>query len=97
MKMKPKKVENYDAGYPMSGVLKKTAVAVSAAALLGSLTGCGNSIMGDMEYQPPEYDGYMVVEAVSDSDISSDTSDPHCHSVSSEEETLTLDGDIQYS
>lgn len=94
--MKPKKIESYDAGYSVSGVLKKAAVAASAAALLGGITGCGNSIMGDMEYQPPEYDGYMVVEGVSDSDISPNQSFSPYNSGSSEDEVFTLDGDVAY-
>ena len=91
--MKPKKIESYDAGYSVSDAVKKTVIATAAAAaMLGGLTGCfGNSISGDMEVQPPQYDGYMAVESVSESDIAG-TPSP-----SSEDEMFTLDGDVAYT
>ncbi len=94
--MKLHKVEKYDAGYgeiSESGTVRKAVVAAAAAAaVVGGLTGCfQNSISGNMEYRPPEYDGYMVVEGVSDSDLASDPS-----ACSSEDGTLTLDGDVAY-
>lgn len=93
--MRLHKVEAYDAGYGESiqrDTMKKAMVAVAAsAAMIGGLTACfSHSISGDMEYRPTEYDGYMAVESVSDSDLSSH---PSC---SSGEEMLTLDGDVAY-
>ena len=94
--MKLQKVETYDAGYgetSQSGTVRKAvAAAAAAAAVAGGLTGCfGNSISGEMEYRPPEYDGYMVVEGVSDSDLASNPS-----ACSSEDGMFTLDGDVAY-
>ena len=94
--MKLHKVEAYDAGYGESNqrdTLKKAVAAVAAsAAMVGGLTGCfRNSILGDMEYQPPEYNGNMVIQGVSDSDISGNPS-----ACSSEDEMFTLDGDVDY-
>jgi len=91
--MKLRKVEAYDAGYCGTDyiiTLKKAAVVTAAAAaMVGGLTGClRNSLAGDVEYNPPEYDGYMAVESVSESDLSG--------SCSSESEMFTLDGDVAY-
>ena len=92
--MKLRKTEAYDAGYGVTsqgGALKKAAIITAAAAAIsGGLTGC-LSVAGNMEYNPPEYDGYMAVESVSGSDISGDSS-----SCSSEDEMITLDGDVAY-
>ena len=90
--MTPKRIDSYEAGYSVSGAVKKAVVATAAAtAMLGGLTGCfHNSISGNMEYRPPEYDGYMVVENVSDSDVSPSDS------CSSDDESFTLDGDVSY-
>ena len=94
--MKLRKMEVYESGYgenPPSGGLKKAVIATAAAAAMaGGLTGCSLlSVSGDMEYIPSEYDGYMSVESVSDSDLSSEPS-----ACSSEDETITLDGDVAY-
>ncbi|MBQ9902823.1 MAG: hypothetical protein IJM51_10645 [Clostridia bacterium] len=91
--MKLHKVETYDAGYGENSqnatLIKAVVATAAAAAVMGGLTGCfGNSISGNMEYRPPEYDGYM---SVSDSDFSSDPS-----ACSSENEMFTLDGDVAY-
>lgn len=91
--MKLRRVEAYDAGYcgTDNGVTLKKAVAVTAAAaaMLGGLTGCfRNSLAGDTEYYPQEYDGYMAVESVSETDISGNCS--------SQKEMFTLDGDVVY-
>lgn len=86
-KMKLQKVESYDAGYSEaeSGVALKKAVVATAAAvvMVGGLTGCAGLCQ-------PQYDGYMSVESVSESDISS------LDSCSSEDEMFTLDGDVAY-
>lgn len=88
-KMKLQKVESYEAGYCgiTSGTVKKAiVVTAAAAAMAGGLTGCfRHSLSGDVEYNPPEYDGYMSVESVSDSDC-----------VSSDDEMIALDGDVAY-
>ena len=91
--MKLQKIENYDTGYSANETVKKAVIAAAAAAaMVGGLTGCfKHSLMGDTEYQPPQYDGYMSVESVSDSDLTGDSS-----SCSSDEEILTLDGDVAY-
>ncbi len=96
--MKLQKVEHYEPGYgegTQSGSLRKAVIATAAAAaMVGGLTGCfDNSISGDMEYRPTQYDGYMVVEGVSDSDVSGSDRQGAC---SSDDETVTLDGDIAY-
>lgn len=90
--MKPKKMEVYEAGYGVSGAVKKAVAATAAAAaMLGGLTGCfSNSLAGDTQYLPPDYDGNMTVENVSDSDIGSSDA------CSSDDETFTLDGDVAY-
>ena len=89
--MKLRKVDVYDAGY--GGTIKKAVAATAAAAaMVGGLTGCfKNSLSGDTEYRPTEYDGYMTVESVSDSDLPDESSSP-----SSDEEMFTLDGDVAY-
>ena len=98
--MKQKKITAYDAGYSMESVIKRTAIAASAVALLGGLTACRHSLMGDVEYNPNDYAGNMVVEAVSDSDSTSvSLSDASCtldNPCSSEDEMVTLDGDVAY-
>lgn len=84
--MKVKKVENYDAGYSRTDLLKKGALAVTAASLIcGGLASCDNGIAGGLEYYPEEYDGGMT--CVSSDEFSSD-----CES----DEELTLDGDVAY-
>lgn len=83
-KMKLQKVESYEAGYDesSSGTLKKAvAVTAAAAVIAGGLTGCAGLC-------EPQYDGYMSVESVLESDLSS--------SCSSEDEMFTLDGDVEY-
>ena len=58
--MKRRKVETYDAGYAKESLLKKCAVGVLGAALLGGmLTGCEPTYSGNMSIQ--DYDGNMVV------------------------------------
>lgn len=88
-KMKMQRVESYDAGYGegSSGNLKKViAVSAAAAAMVGGLTGC----LGIGDVCEPTYNGYMVVENVSDSDVSPSDS------CASKDESLTLDGDVAY-
>lgn len=85
--MKVKKVENYDVGYSRKGLLKKGALALTAASLLcGGMASCDNGVVGDVEYIPDEYDGGMT--CVSSDEVSSD-----CES----DEILTLDGDVVYT
>lgn len=104
--MKLRKIGQYDAGYgetSSGGTLKKAVVATAAAAaMVGGLTGCfPQTVSGDMEYQPPEYDGYMTVESVSGSDVSSEeelslAGEVEYFPASSEDDALTLDGDVAY-
>ena len=85
-KMKLQKIESYEAGYDesSSGTLKKAVALTAAAAVIaGGLTGCA----GVCE---PQYDGYMSVESVSESDISPSDA------CSSEDEMFSLDGDVAY-
>lgn len=81
--MKVKKVENYDAGYSRTNLLKKGVLAVTAASLIcGGLASCGNQLVGDVvEYYPEEYDGGMT--CVSSDEVSSD--EISCDSESDEE------------
>lgn len=104
--MNLRKVECYDAGYgeaSSNGTLKKAVAATAAAAVMvGGLTGCfPQSVSGNMEYQPPEYDGDIAVESVPESDPSSEEEwsimgEEEYFPVASEEEALTLDGDVAY-
>ena len=58
--MEKKRIESYDDGYSRSNAVKRVAAAASALLLCGSLTACRHtgsdpdeSVMGNMQYEPP--------------------------------------------